>query len=45
MLTLVSKSNVMETAYLLDEEFGERLMISDKADQSELQSNSCDRFG
>ena len=39
MLTLESKSNIMEIAYLLDEEFGERLMISDKADQSELHSN------
>ena len=29
----------METEYLLDEEFGERLLISVKADKSELGSN------
>ena len=29
----------METEYLLDEEFGERLLISVKADKSELDSN------
>lgn len=29
----------METEYLLDEEFGERLLISVKADKSELNSN------
>ena len=29
----------METEYLLDEEFGERLMISTKADTNELSSN------
>ena len=31
--------SVMEAAYFMDEEFGERLMISSRADQSELQSN------
>ena len=29
----------METEYLLDEEFGERLLISKKADNRELSSN------
>ena len=29
----------METEYLLDEVFGERLLISTKADKSELGSN------
>lgn len=29
----------METGYWLDEVFGERLLISESADKSELQSN------
>ena len=39
MATLIYAINIMETDYLLDEVFGERLLIRTKADKNELSSN------
>ena len=39
MVTFVGAIDIMETDFLLDEVFGERLLISQKADKSELSSN------
>lgn len=39
MATLIYAINIMETDYLLDKVFGERLLISTKADKNELSSN------
>ena len=39
MTTFIGVIDIMETDFLLDEVFGERLLISQKADKSELSSN------
>ena len=39
MATFIGAIDIMETDYLLDEVFGERLLISRKADKNELSSN------
>ena len=39
MAIFIEAIGVMETDYLLDEVFGERLLISHKADKNELSSN------